>query len=87
MATQVQPDEGRSTLTRPLAWKGKGRNERGVDRRTGKTIVALGPRYLRPSEAETLLGDATKARKDLAIARREALVKKAGYAAPGRVPD
>jgi GDPmannose 4,6-dehydratase len=52
-------------LDMPLVWKGKGASERGVDRRTGKTIVALDPRYLRPTEVETLLGDAAKARRDL----------------------
>jgi GDPmannose 4,6-dehydratase len=52
-------------LEMPLAWKGKGAAERGVDPRTGKTIIALDPRYLRPTEVETLLGDAAKARRDL----------------------
>ena len=54
-----------SELGFDLAWKGKGAAERGVDRRTGKTLVALDPRYLRPTEVDTLLGDATKARKEL----------------------
>ena len=36
-----------------------------MDRKTGKTIVALDPRYLRPTEVDTLLGDARKARKEL----------------------
>jgi GDPmannose 4,6-dehydratase len=49
----------------PFAWKGKGAAERGVDTRTGKTIVALDPRYLRKTEVETLLGDAAKARREL----------------------
>ena len=52
-------------LGMPLAWKGKGASERGVNPRTGKTIVALDPRYLRPTEVETLLGDAAKARREL----------------------
>jgi GDPmannose 4,6-dehydratase len=48
-----------------LEWKGSGAAERGVDARTGKTIIALDPRYLRPTEVETLLGDAAKARRAL----------------------
>ena len=52
-------------LDMPFAWKGRGAAERGVDPRTGKTIVALDPRYLRPTEGETLLGDAAKARHEL----------------------
>ena len=52
-------------LDMPLVWRGKGASERGVDPRTGKTVVALDPRYLRPTEVETLLGDAAKARRAL----------------------
>ena len=52
-------------LGMPLVWKGKGAAERGVNPRTGKTFVALDPRYLRPTEVETLLGDAAKARREL----------------------
>lgn len=48
-----------------IQWKGKGINETGIDRTTGKIIVAVDPRYFRPTEVETLLGDATKARKKL----------------------
>ena len=48
-----------------LAWKGKGRSEKGVDRRTGRTIVELDARYLRPTEVDSLLGDASKARREL----------------------
>jgi GDPmannose 4,6-dehydratase len=52
-------------LDMKLVWEGKGRSERGVDRRTGKTVVALDSRYLRPTEVETLLCDAAKARREL----------------------
>ena len=96
-----------SELGFDLAWRGKGRAEHGVDLRTGRTIVALDPRYLRPTEVDTLLGDARKAakdlgwkprvsfaelvremtREDLAVAEREALVKKAGYSSPPRAAD
>ena len=47
-----------------VSWKGKGSDERGVDAK-GRTIVATDPRYYRPSEVDTLLGDASKARKQL----------------------
>jgi GDPmannose 4,6-dehydratase len=49
----------------PLRWQGKGLNAKGVHRTTGKTIVAVDPRYFRPTEVETLLGDPTYARKRL----------------------
>jgi GDPmannose 4,6-dehydratase len=65
-----------------------------------KPVIAVDPRYFRPTEVETLLGDATKAREklgwtpritfdelvaemvreDLAIAKRDDLVRKSGYA-------
>ena len=44
-----------------VAWKGKGTAETGVDEK-GRTVVAVDPRYFRPTEVETLLGDASKAR-------------------------
>jgi GDPmannose 4,6-dehydratase len=47
-----------------ITWKGKGRDEAGYDV-AGRRIVALDPRYLRPAEVDTLLGDATKARAKL----------------------
>ncbi|MDE2237564.1 MAG: GDP-mannose 4,6-dehydratase, partial [Elusimicrobia bacterium] len=48
-----------------LAWKGKGLREKGVDRRTGKTLIELDPIYLRPAEVDVLLGDSSKARRQL----------------------
>ncbi|WP_017454313.1 GDP-mannose 4,6-dehydratase [Herbaspirillum rubrisubalbicans] len=47
-----------------ITWKGEGVNEKGFDS-NGKCIVAVDPRYFRPAEVETLLGDATKAREKL----------------------
>lgn len=48
-----------------IEWKGKGVNEKGVDKATGKTIVEVDPRYFRPTEVDLLLGNAAKARKKL----------------------
>ena len=48
-----------------IAWRGSGLDEQGVDSRTGEAIVRIDPRYFRPTEVETLLGDATKARTKL----------------------
>jgi GDPmannose 4,6-dehydratase len=44
-----------------VRWEGQGVDEKGYDA-AGKCIVAVDPRYFRPTEVETLLGDATKAR-------------------------
>ena len=92
-----------------IEWRGADADEHGVVAgapsdsrlRPGQRIVAIDPRYYRPAEVETLLGDPTKAREqlgwsprigfgelvremmqaDLALARRDALIVGAGYAA------
>ena len=48
-----------------IKWVGKGINEKGIDVKTGKIIIKVGKRYFRPTEVETLLGDARKAKKML----------------------
>ena len=48
-----------------LNWEGRGAEEKGYDTATGKCIVAVDPRYYRPTEVDTLLGDASKAREKL----------------------
>lgn len=48
-----------------LVWKGKGLKERGIDAKTGQTVVAIDPRYFRPAEVQLLIGDYTKAKKQL----------------------
>ncbi len=47
-----------------IDWKGEGLDEKGYDA-SGKCIVSVDPRYFRPAEVETLLGDASKAREKL----------------------
>ena len=42
-----------------VAWQGSGVEEKGIDQETGKVLVAVHPRYFRPTEVDTLLGDAT----------------------------
>lgn len=44
-----------------ITWEGKGAEEKGIDSKTGKVIVEIDPKYFRPTEVETLLGDPTKA--------------------------
>jgi len=48
-----------------LEWKGKGVDERGIDKKTGKVVVEIDPKYFRPTEVNSLEGDASKAKKDL----------------------
>jgi GDPmannose 4,6-dehydratase len=54
-----------SLLDMKIQWKGEGVHEVGVDTKTGRTLVRVDPRHFRPTEVETLLGDATKAREKL----------------------
>lgn len=48
-----------------IIWKGKGVNEQGIDKKTKKVIVKVDPEYFRPAEVELLLGDPSKAKKEL----------------------
>ena len=52
-------------LEMDIEWQGTGVDEIGVDRNTGKQIIGVDPRYFRPTEVETLLGDPSKAKKQL----------------------
>ncbi len=82
-----------------IEWQGSGVDEIGIDRNTGGKVIAVDPRYFRPTEVESLLGDPSKAKEvlgwsakttfaelahemttaDHAEAKRDALVKDAGY--------
>jgi GDPmannose 4,6-dehydratase len=91
-------DAAAAELDLVLAWKGSGADLKAFDAK-GRCVVAVDPRYFRPTEVETLLGDPSKAkrllgwspkisfkqlvaemaREDLALAERDALVRKHGY--------
>ena len=45
-----------------LRWQGEGIGEQGIDQATGRVLVEVDPKYFRPAEVETLLGDPTKAK-------------------------
>ena len=48
-----------------LEFKGTGVDEKGIDSETGKILIEIDPRYYRPTEVDLLLGDSSKARKEL----------------------
>jgi GDPmannose 4,6-dehydratase len=52
-------------LGMPLSWRGTGVDEHAINAATGHTVVRVDPRYFRPTEVDTLLGDASKARRQL----------------------
>ena len=90
---------GAAELDLQIEWQGSGADEVGIDKASGKQIVSVDPRYFRPTEVETLLGDPSKAKNvlgweattsvdemvremvaaDFEDAKRDALVKDAGY--------
>lgn len=48
-----------------LVWEGTGSDEIGIDRKTGRILIAINPEYYRPAEVDLLCGDASKARRKL----------------------
>jgi GDPmannose 4,6-dehydratase len=52
-------------LDMPLQWQGTGVQEKGVDARSGKILIEIDPKYFRPAEVDLLLGDPSKARREL----------------------
>jgi GDPmannose 4,6-dehydratase len=54
-----------SLLDMKIEWQGDGVHEVGIDAKSGRKLVQVDPRYFRPAEVDTLLGDATKARQKL----------------------
>lgn len=48
-----------------IEFKGEGVDEKGIDTKTGKTLIEVDPRYFRPAEVDLLLGDSSKARKEI----------------------
>ena len=52
-------------IGRTVMWRGHGIDEEGIDDKTGEILVKIDPRYFRPTEVDSLLGDAGKARQRL----------------------
>ena len=48
-----------------IEWRGSGESEKGVSQKTGETLIEVNPRYFRPSDAKSLLGDPSKAWREL----------------------
>jgi GDPmannose 4,6-dehydratase len=48
-----------------IAWEGEGLDEVGYDTYSGNQVIQVNPKYFRPAEVETLLGDASKAKEKL----------------------
>lgn len=48
-----------------IEWRGSGVEEKGIDKKTGKVVIEVVPRYFRPTEVDSLMGDSTKIRETL----------------------
>jgi len=53
------------SLDMELEWIGHGKNEKGIEKSTGRNLVWINPTYYRPTEVDLLLGDASKAKNEL----------------------
>jgi GDPmannose 4,6-dehydratase len=54
-----------SNLEMKIKWQGSGVDEQGIDEKSGRVVVKIDPRYFRPTEVESLLGDPSKAKQKL----------------------
>jgi GDPmannose 4,6-dehydratase len=52
-------------IGKTIAWRGRGVEEKGVDKATGEVLIEVDPRYFRPTEVDSLVGDPSKARAKL----------------------
>jgi len=48
-----------------IVWKGKGLEEKGIDKKTGKTLIEISSEFFRPAEVDILIGDYSKAKEKL----------------------
>jgi len=58
-------EESLKVLDEEIIWQGRGINEKGILKSTGKEVIAIDPRYFRPTEVEVLIGDYSKAKRIL----------------------
>jgi GDPmannose 4,6-dehydratase len=61
-----------------IEWSGKGSDEKGIDRATGKTVVMVDPQFFRPAEVDVLRGDYSKARAELGWQPKSAFLELVG---------
>jgi GDPmannose 4,6-dehydratase len=54
-----------SHIGKTIVWRGRGAEEKGIDKSTGQVLVEVDPRYFRPTEVDSLVGDPSKARTKL----------------------
>ena len=68
-------EEAFAQLNIKISWKGKNLKEYGINKKTGKIIIKIDPKYFRPTEVDFLKGDSSKAKKKLGWQPRTSLKK------------
>jgi GDPmannose 4,6-dehydratase len=58
-------EESFNTIGVKIEWRGEGVDEKGINAKSGKTLVEINPRYFRPTEVDLLIGDYSKAKEKL----------------------
>jgi len=58
-------EEAFAHVGKEIVWRGSGVDEKGLDARSGHTLIKIDPRYFRPTEVDLLIGNSTKAREKL----------------------
>jgi len=58
-------EESFAVLGEEIIWEGKGIDEKGILKSSGKVVIKINPRYFRPTEVDLLIGDPTKAKNEL----------------------
>ena len=58
-------DKAFSCVDINIVWEGKGLEQKGIDRKTGKVLIEIDPYYFRPTDVDCLIGDASLAKKEL----------------------
>lgn len=66
-------EEAFRVLDVEIVWEGQGVQERGIDRKNEKVLVEIDPRFFRPADANLLIGDPSKAQRELAWKARTSL--------------
>jgi GDPmannose 4,6-dehydratase len=64
-----------SHIGRAMVWQGEGEAEKGLDSKTGEILVEVDPKFYRPAEVQFLLGDASKARRELGWSPKTSFVQ------------
>ena len=64
-SVRIFVEEAYKNIGIKIKWIGKGKNEKGLDKKTNRTIISINKKYFRPNEVDYLKGDSSKAKREL----------------------